>query len=142
MGPSISSVVNNWSQDDLGNLGAILGIDGVSTTAAIEDRLKWLYHSRMRAGAESAARNLWQTVTKSRKFVDSDTLRTAPTYMELLRGACAFTSASENDATLYELELFLSLAVIIAALQRMKPRERLKFFAESTITEGGRLPAM
>jgi hypothetical protein len=128
---SIASMLNGWSRDDLGNLGALLQVDGVSTAQSVEERFKWLYHSRSRAVAESAIRNAWKKVTNSDERTMAENLRSAPSYMELLRGACAFARASEEDATVPELELFISHSVIIAALQRMTPRERLRFFHDA-----------
>ena len=96
----------------------------------VEDRFKWLYFSRFRAGAESTIRNVWEKFRKNPEFVNPENLRSAPTCSELLKDACVFLNASEDDASRDELELFLAQAVIITALQRMKPRERLKLFQE------------
>ena len=124
----VPSMLRGWNRENLGNLGALLGLEGVPTPEVVENRFKWLYHSRARAGAESAIRKVWERFKPRPQVVETESLRTAPSYPDLLRGACEFVKASEKDATIEELELFLSHAVTITALQRMKPRERLQFF--------------
>jgi len=129
---SIAKILSGWSGADLGNLGNLLGLNGPAKLAAIEDRLKWLYYSRAGAKAETMLRNIvTKLFSKAPQYVDSESLRKTPSYEELIHGACEHMNALEQAASLKEQELFLSLAVIISALQGMKSRQRVEFFRQN-----------
>lgn len=122
-----------WRAEDLGNLCSILGIPPTLELGPIKAQFMWLYHSKTIAEVESAARKtvgwvLSKVASSQQSEVNRDDLREAPSYDDLLIGACKHLSAYEDVASLQECEAFLSQAIIIAALQRMKPRERMKFF--------------
>lgn len=54
MSSSFDDVLSGWSNDDLGNLAVLLGLGKKARLTKIKDRIKWLYHSKTRANAESA----------------------------------------------------------------------------------------
>jgi uncharacterized protein YaaW (UPF0174 family) len=56
-------------------------------------------------------------------------LREDPTYDELLNGACKHLKAWAENSTEQEKETYLAHAVIIIALQAMKPKERAQFLS-------------
>lgn len=136
MSHSLSTLLRGWTNEDLANLCHLLGIEATKDLRSIEDQVKWLYHSKTRAGAESAVRNISNTVlskvfaSRQSSETNREALREMPTYDELLIGACKHVKAFENGATSDDLEIFLSHAVILAALQRMEPRERQSFFEQ------------
>jgi len=136
---AIDDVLFGWNKENIGNLAVLLGLDKEVNLKQIKDKFKWLYHSKTRANAESAVRNVGSFISslkgdKKASVTQKEKLRKMPTYNELLTGACKHVKAFEEDATIQELEMFVSHAVIIAALQRMKPRERVKFFQQEMDT--------
>jgi len=60
---------------------------------------------------------------------DIESAREAPSYERLVLDACQHLKANEKDASIQEHELFLAQAVIVAALNSMTPRQRVKFFS-------------
>ena len=134
---TIEKALEGWSKQDLANLWALLGDDeDEPTIPKIKDRLKWLYHSRTRAGAESAFRNLWNRLARkvtntTPSQITGEDIREMPRYNRLLTQAAKHVKAYEGKPTLEECEIYLSHAVIISALQRMSPSQRMKFFAVS-----------
>lgn len=129
----MAGVLNGWSNEELGNLGSLLELGSTSEAGQIIDRIKWLFHSKARAGAEAFTKNtLGRLRSKLSDYKHSssqtENLRKVPTYYELIIGACKHLNAFDEASSIGEHELFLTHAVIIAALQKMKPRERQKFF--------------
>lgn len=124
----IVGALSGWGQDDLKNLAALLELKGAADADAIAYGFKWLFHSKVGAETEAARKNLWAKMHKDPVRVTADYLREAPRFEELLDGACQHLKAFEKNASTAEKEVFLSQAVIIEALQGMKPRERAKFF--------------
>lgn len=139
---SLYDVLRDWSYEDLRNLCTLLDISTTDETGPMSEieltelivmRIKWLYHSRTVAEIESTARKAvgWmfsKVAAAEQTEAESNDLRQVPTYDELLVGGCKHLDAYEEGASVADCEEFLSHAVIIAALQRMKPRERQIFF--------------
>lgn len=122
-----------WNHEDLANLCHLLGINTSSSVADIVQKFKWLYHSKARAKAASVSTNtinrvLSKVSSKHYETVSDESLRDIPSYDELIDGSCKHVKAYEQGASLPERELHLSQAIIIAALQRMSPKERCDFF--------------
>lgn len=130
MAVTIPSVLAGWSQQDLSNLGQLLGLEGVADVDGITLQFKWLYYSKARARSEALAKTAWQRLLRrdDPQPNDTDSLRESPSYETLIQGACKHMRAAEAGATLQELELYLSLAVIVSALAAMSSRQRLTFF--------------
>jgi uncharacterized protein YaaW (UPF0174 family) len=134
MGTKLDVSLGEWTEEEIGNLCVLLGAAQPYTTEQVMNRFKWLYHSRGTAGVESTARNitgkLLARITKAESPapIDADDLREMPTYDELLHGACRHVKVFEKNASQGEHELYLSHAVIIAALQHMNPKQRVIFF--------------
>lgn len=124
----IVGTLADWREDDLKNLAALLELKGPVNAESIAYGLKWLFHSKVGAETEAAKKNVWAKLQKDSSRVTADSLRETPRFEELLDGACQHLKAFEKDASTAEKEVFLSQAVIIEALQGMKPRERAKFF--------------
>ncbi|MDO9509628.1 MAG: hypothetical protein Q7I97_09895 [Thermovirgaceae bacterium] len=134
MAISIFEALEGWDSKDLGNLCSILRINSSSSLELIEDKIKWLYFSKTRAALETTTRNVGSKILgKISKSITPESLRIddireAPSYDSLVYKACESLKASENGASLSDHETFLSHAVIILALERMKPHERREFF--------------
>lgn len=129
----LENELSYWSREDLGNLCHLLGINTSSSVEDIIQSFKWHYHSKARAKAASVSTNALNSIlskvsSKSYETVSDESLRDMPSYEELIDGACKHVKAYEQDATLAQRELHLSQAIIIAALQRMSPKERCNFF--------------
>ncbi len=135
-GVDIEIVVKDWSVKDLGNLLELLGDDkSEATVSSVVNRFKWLYHSKSRATLESGLRSVARRVFASRehkKHSDVDhpeNIRTIPKYNSLILEACKKVNAYEVNAPLSDMEIYLPQAIIVSALHRMKPSERMKFFS-------------
>jgi uncharacterized protein YaaW (UPF0174 family) len=125
--------LRDWRHEDLGNLCKLLGINTSSSVEDIIKTFKWHYHSKTRAKTESLLVNflrwaLSRVSGRNYQTLSDEALRGVPFYDELIDRACKHVKASEQDATLAQRELHLSHAIVIAALQRMSPGERCKFF--------------
>jgi len=135
MSLSLSEALKGWTPEDLGNLCSLLDIQTFSTQDQILDRIKWLYHSKARASAISSTRNIGSMLRSKlsqsqHKTIARDKLRKIPSYDSLIIGACKYLKVFEKNASIAEYELFISHAIIISAIQRMKPRERQKVFEQ------------
>lgn len=135
MPKQIADVIADWQDEDIKNLGKLLDIKGDATPETIAYELKWLYHSKTSATIEEKAKSLWNKITNETQEENIDKLREMPSYDELIFGACEHMDTDEKNATLKESELYLSLAVIIAALNKMKPKERVEFFVKQVNLE-------
>lgn len=120
--------LSGWQEGDLKNLASLLEVKGVVDASAIAQSFKWLFHSRVAAETEAASKNVVSRFRNNAERTSADSLRNTPSFDELLDGACQHLKAYEKDASTAEKETFLSHAVIVEALQAMKPRERVRFF--------------
>lgn len=130
MTTTICQALANWSEQDLANLGVLLDMQGSVTSPDIEQRLKWLFHSKTAANAEMLTRNLALKWKKEQPLKDCESLRALPSYDELVLGACSHLKAAEDGAPIADHELFLSHAIIVSALQAMTPRQRAQAFTK------------
>lgn len=135
MSRGLDIIIAGWQPEDLANLCVLLGIENNQPVPIIVNRIKWLYYSKSRAKAISTTRNIINHISskilkKPFAAVDDSSIWETPSYDELLIGACNHLKAVEKDASPKEMELYISQAVIIAALQRMSPRQRCKVFSE------------
>ncbi len=133
---TLRKAVANWGDEDLENLWVLLeGKDDELSVEAIEKRFKWLYHSKKRARMETEVRNVFAKIRaklnhKPEVTVTSDELHETPRYDILIVEAAKHLKSYEGEPSLGDCELYLSHAVIISALQRMKPVQRIKFFTQ------------
>lgn len=133
MAKPISSVLSGWSGEDLANLSKLLGMERPGSVDEVIKCIRWRYHSKVLAESEALARNTFSRVQSvfdrsTPDLVDSESLRPVPSYEDLIVGACKHVDAFDARATLQEHETFLLDAIILGAVQHMKPRERRKFF--------------
>lgn len=137
----LENELRHWDAEDLANLSHLLGLDTSRSVADITQQFKWFYHSKALAIAASASTNiinraLAKVSSKYYPPVSSESLKRMPSYDELVEGACKHIKTYEKGASLPEHELHLSQGIIIAALQRMTPKERREFFNSQTDIEG------
>ncbi len=133
---SLREALSGWDDRDLRNLWFLLERkDEVASLDQVERSFKWLYHSKVRAEAERSSRSAWTLMrtmfsNESSDEVTREELRATPRYDELIVEATRHLKVYEGDSTLDDCEVFLSHAIILAALQNMTPRQRMKFFQE------------
>ena len=144
MSNTIAQMLVGWNEQDLANLGKILEVKEKVDVARIAHTIKWLFHSRTMASTESFGKNFFSRVNKRPSEETNESLRAEPTYQELLDGNCKYLKAWEENSSEEEKEIYLSQAVIIMALQAMKPKERVKFFSSlvdaQDIAQGAKVP--
>jgi uncharacterized protein YaaW (UPF0174 family) len=131
---SLGNVLYAWRTDELSNLSAILELDaGRPSVEAIEEQIKWLYYSRVRAQIKSSLsntagklRSLFDKVERSARAADQE--YPVPGYSELVFGLAEKLKVAEQGASLEQSEEAISHEVIIQALRKMTPDQRRTFF--------------
>lgn len=126
----ISEKISNWSEEDLGNLAAILRIKNFDgSRESICNSFKWLYHSKSRAKIKNGAKNFKSFIVKSEKE-DIESQYDLPSYENLLFEACRQMKVKVDESeNLEKLEIYLSEAVIVEGLNKMAPEQRHSFFS-------------
>lgn len=137
---SLANELPDWPIKDLKNLATILNINSSDADLPIEinENIRWLYHSKTKANIGSSICKLKGKVLKEDPTDTeerNDRLYPPPDYINLINGASGKLGVSDKNASIQELELYISHAVIIEALQKMKPRERIEFFNNNIDTE-------
>ena len=130
---SIRDSLRNWSQDDLTNLQKILEIDTSDDDKAlsIESALKWLYHSKMRAGVQQVGKDtknyLMSHINRSDfSATDKDDVYSTPSYSDIVLKCSQKLKVNVSDDTAV-LEMYLAEYVIANSLANMTPSERHLF---------------
>ena len=144
MGSTIAEMLRGWRDEDLQNLASLVDPKYQPgrrySPEEIEEAFKWQYYSRTAEGGKTVAKRAFTQVKTrlgaeaSAKADKQQDLR-APSYEVLIREACRHEKAHEDWASTEELELFLAQAIILRALQHMKPGERAKFFEQEVEVE-------
>lgn len=135
MSVSVKEVIQNWNEKDLANLAALLGLEKNSSGIDnIENRVKWLFHSKTRAKIQSGTQNFLKKVSSSiskSQYTPSNEneLTFMPSYKDLVYGAAKKLKVYEEDAKLNKLEIYISQAIIVSALNNMRPAQREDFFS-------------
>lgn len=145
---TISERLSGWSEEDLGNLGAVLEIK--SSHPSVEDiceGIKWLYHSKLRAGLRAGYKNQEERFKavlekRPRRLYQSDEQYSMPDYDELVDGLASLLRVNDPEVGLEQQEEYISHDIIIQALSKMSPKERTAFFsaqveAASLVNEAG-----
>lgn len=125
-----------WSDEQLMNISALLALDDKKCDQDhICYRIKWLYHSKTReslkSGVGGAVRLLSKVISRKGSAADFAPNDLAmPTYEELIYGLSKQLGVLTEGCALKDAEKYISHAIIIKALDKMKPTERCKFFEE------------
>ncbi len=136
MDGSLTNCLQDWSQDDLSNLGAILEIKNEKPSVAdIESEIQWLYHSKIReklaTGAIKTLAKIGSFLNKEKKEIPAiDERYPPPSYTALINNLAEILKVLEKDEPVVVLEENISLAIIIKALGKMKPSQRRAYFYE------------
>ncbi|WP_373079594.1 hypothetical protein [Zhongshania sp.] len=119
----LKSILASWDERDISILAILCDLDeDTASVAAITKQIRWLYHSRTR---HSIKRNLKRFVMK-----DSNMDMPCPTYEALLTGAAKKLGIHKHCTSVDDFERYIPQAVIVAALARMNPPQRDRFFTE------------
>ena len=127
----IRHICENWQERDLANLAEILKLPtNERSVKHIENKIKWLFHSKTRAQGKAAAKGIWAKVTGSDEDIEVENQFDTPTYERLISGLLEKLNISHSDSSLREQEEFLCDAVIAEALVNMSPEQRRRAFTE------------
>lgn len=144
MAHRVRDLLTGWRDEDLQNLASLVDKKYKSgqhvTPDQIEEAFKWQYHNRSTEGGKTAAKRAWEKVKSgfgAERVADKgDQPEGKLLYYEtLLRAACKHEKALEEGATIPELEVYLAQAIILRALQHMKPKKRAQFFEQEIEVE-------
>lgn len=129
----LQKILDGWSDEQLINVSTLLGMDASEpSNERVCERIKWLYYSRAReslkSGAAGSIRFFSRKILKSNAPVTVTTELVMPTYEELVYGLSRQLGVFVQGSSLVETEKYVSHAIIIRALTKMKPAERSKFF--------------
>ena len=131
---TIVDKLKDWRTEDIGNLASIVGIESANPTPDdIENAIKWLYYSKKRAKLRKHTSNTLSAVLAkiqktSPTTTDEEALYKPPAYTQLLEGAALQLKVYDKEYSIEALEQYISHAVIINALTKMKPTDREIFF--------------
>lgn len=124
---TLAEVLTGWDQDQLSNLGAILQLK--KENPVIDDlgvHIKWLFHSKTKAKITA----LTNRVTKA-GVADREHVYPVPLYSDLILALAGKLKLSTKHADIDDLELDISCAIIVKALQKMTQSQRRVFFSNT-----------
>lgn len=127
----IRHICINWQVEDITNLSEILSLPTSERSVAdIENKIKWLYHSKTKAQGKAAAKGVWAKITGGKANINLDSQFDNPTYEQILAGLLKRLSIESLNTSVKEQEEFLCDAVIAEALVNMNPEQRRRAFTE------------
>lgn len=132
----LSDYLANYSEQDWKSLADVLEIEKeVPTKDDVLSEIKWLYHSRARAhvnvGANKALNSFLRFADKeTRPEKELDDVYEMPSYDQLLNQLAKKLSVFEEDVEPEIIELNISHAVVVAALKKMSPKDRRRYFSQ------------
>ena len=119
----LKSIFESWDERDISILAILCDLDEDTTSVtAITEQIRWLYNSRAR---HRIKRNFKRVV---RQHASED--MPCPSYEVLLAGAAKKLGIHKHCTSTDDYERYIPQAVIVAALARMNPPQRDRFFTE------------
>jgi len=119
----LKSLIADWDERDKIILAILCDLDeGVTTADVISEQIRWLYNSRTR---HSIKRNFKRVIRQ-----DTSKDMSCPTYETLLAGAAKKLGVHKYCTSVDDYERYIPQAVIVAALAKMNPPQRDRFFTE------------
>lgn len=119
----LKHLITDWDERDKTILAILCDLGENNTaTDAIVDKIRWMYNSRTR---HRITRN-FKRVTRQ----DTSDEMPCPSYETLLAGAAKKLGIHKHCKTVGEYERYIPQAIIIAALAKMNPAQRDRFFSE------------
>ncbi len=127
MEKTLAEALAGWSQDQLSNLGAILQLDKENPSVDdLNSRIKWLFHSRTRANITALKRRIVEGGAS-----DSEQVYPVPLYSDLILALSEKLKLNADHVSIDGLELDISYAIIVKALQKMTQTQRRVFFSNT-----------
>jgi hypothetical protein len=119
----LSTLLAGWDERDNIIMAILCDLDERNaTTDAIVEQIRWMYNSRAR---HSIKRNFKRVIRQNHS---ND--MPCPTYEALLEGAAKKLRIHKHCSSINEYERYIPQAVIVAALAKMNPAQRDRFFTE------------
>ncbi len=134
---TLEDILSKFTEEQRANLSTIMEGREVKVAPSVDelhDRIKWMYFSKLRKGADTAWRKAVNTVSNivSDKGdvvrVPSDSDYVLPSYGDLIREAAKSLKVHEPDENIETNMENIAHAVILTTLQKMKPADRRKQF--------------
>ena len=127
----VQSLVDGLAREHRANLACILEVEG-EDASSICNRVRWLYHSKVRAGIASQSRAwadtiLSKTIGKGVRHITHESYP-LPTWEQLIEGLGRRLKVHEADAELVDNEWYICDRIIVDALAKMSPKKRRQFF--------------
>lgn len=128
----VSVLCASWSKEHLANLAAILEVKQTDNLLErIDERIKWLYYSKLRATGKAVSKRAWNLLLKKKDIVTVDDQYDIPTYLLLLTELSEKRGIKTSDAVIREMEHFFCDKVIVDALSGMTATQRRRAFETS-----------
>lgn len=125
--------LRDWASEDLENLAEILEVE-VSADSLLYDlleKIRVLYHAPVKTSLKRGASHLHSKLLGiDATAVRDNEIDQLPSYNELQKASAKHLGVLKDDPDLEVLELYVSQAVIVNALGKMEPSQRLLFFDE------------
>lgn len=133
----IVNIMTALNHEQLANMAELLNINIEEVNADhVASEITNLYRSRLRDGVKSqieyGKKNL---ANLTRKFGDKGYVHIIEdqldlTYEDLIFGLASKLNVNDEPTSLAKTELYITHAVIVKALGKMKPEQRIKFFGD------------
>ena len=136
MSESIREILDGWTEEERINLSAILGVTkpAASSPKMLAEEISGLYHSRAREVVKVPGRALSsfvrETIQGKERSNNHKAPPSPPTFHELVEGLSKKLNVHAKDVDVETLETYITQAVIVHALKKMSPEDRVKFFEE------------
>jgi uncharacterized protein YaaW (UPF0174 family) len=127
MARTLDDELSGWSQQQLCNLGAILQLK--KDNPSVEElgtRIKWLFHSKTRANITALKNRIVE-----RGVADGEGVYPVPMYSDLILALADKLKLNAKHASIEDLQLDISYAIIVKALQKMTQSQRRVFFSNT-----------
>ena len=138
----LDRVIGDLAREDRANLAVLLELDQDASIQDLCEVVRWQYHSRLRNEAVTRTKELADKVAGGLRTVLASTTGPSttntsgvegeafpvPSWDELIEGLARHLKVHDLDADLNTQEVYICQAIIVRALQEMKPEQRVVFF--------------
>ena len=135
----LHALIGSFAREDRANLAATLRLEQTPSVDELCETIRWLYHSRVRRavvyGAStlaSEALRLGESILGTRERAPhkprDDDDYPIPTWSDLVEGLARKRKVYDRTVDLATNEQYICQDVIVRALGKMKPAQRLAFF--------------
>lgn len=119
----LTAILASWDERDKTILAILCDLDeSTASTNEISEQIRWMYNSRARHRIKRG----FKRVTRQSSGKDMP----CPSYEALLSGAAKKLGVQKHCTTIDEHERYIPQAVIVAALAKMNPAQRDRFFTQ------------